>query len=84
MSDYHDLTVVIKEKSGTTIETDIVAVTSFNENGKFDILGLHENFITIIKDIVVLHKKDGTQKEMKITRGVIKNNQNAVSIYLGI
>jgi F0F1-type ATP synthase epsilon subunit len=84
MNDFKLLRITIKDKNSTTVEEDITAVTSLNEKGPFDILGLHENFITVIKGKITLHKKDGTKKEINLERGVIKNLQNEVSIYLGI
>lgn len=76
--------VTIKDKNGQAVEENVTAVSSFNEKGPFDILGLHESFIAVIKDRIILHKKDGSKKEIKLAQGVIKNNLNDVSIYLGI
>ncbi len=78
------LKVTIKNKDNETVEEEIQAVSSFNERGPFDILPLHENFISVVKDKIILHKKDGAVKEIVIERGVLKINENSVSIYLGI
>ena len=78
------LKVTIKNKDNETVEEEIKAVSSFNERGPFDILPLHENFISVVKDKIILHKKDGGVKEIVIERGVLKINENSVSIYLGI
>ncbi len=78
------LKVTIKNKDNETLEEEISAVSSFNERGPFDILPLHENFISVIKDKIILHKKDGSAKEMAIERGVLKISENQVNIYLGI
>ena len=84
MTDVRLIKVTIKDKNNTTVEDNITAVTSLNEKGPFDILGLHENFITVIDGKITLHKNDGSKKEINVERGVIKNVQNQVSIYLGI
>ena len=78
------LKVTIKNKDSEVLEEEVKAVSSFNERGPFDILPLHENFISVVKDKIILHKKDGSAKEMVIERGVLKISQNQVSIYLGI
>ena len=84
MSEATLLKVTIKNKDSETVEEEIKAVSSFNERGPFDILPLHENFISVVKDKIILHKKDGSAKEIVIERGVLKISQNNVSIYLGI
>ena len=78
------LKVTIKNKDSEVLEEEVKAVSSFNERGPFDILPLHENFISVVKDKIILHKKDGSAKEMVIERGVLKISENQVSIYLGI
>ncbi len=78
------LKVTIKNKDSEVLEEEVKAVSSFNERGPFDILPLHENFISVVKDKIILHKKDGSAKEMAIERGVLKISENNVSIYLGI
>lgn len=78
------LKVIIKNKEGTIFEEDLKAVTSFNEKGVFDVLPLHENFISIVKNKIILHKENGEKNEMSVQRGVLKVSQNSVNIYLGI
>ncbi|MCL4387322.1 hypothetical protein M1307_02920 [Patescibacteria group bacterium] len=84
MTDKLFLKVNIKNKDQTVLEEEIEALSSFNEKGPFDILPLHENFISIIKDKIILHKKDGTSKEIAIERGVLKIIENEIDIYLGV
>lgn len=74
--------VTIKDKTRTYFEGDIFAISSYNDKGLFDILPFHENFISLIKDKIILHDK-GMQKEMKINNGLLKINGNKVNIYLG-
>ncbi len=84
MSDNSFLRVVIKNKENQTTEEDVKALSSVNERGPFDILPLHENFISIIREKITFHKKDGSKKEIQLERGVLKITKNEVSIYLGI
>ncbi len=78
------LKIIIKNKNNESVEEEVSALSSFNEKGPFDILPLHENFISIITDKIILHKKDGTSKEIAIERGVLKIIENQVSVYLGV
>ena len=74
--------VVIKDKTKIYFQGDVFALSSYNEKGLFDILPYHENFISLVKEKIVLHDK-GEQKEMKINTGLLKANGNKVNVYLG-
>ena len=84
MSETSLLKVTIKNKDNEIVEEEIKAVSSFNERGPFDILPLHENFISVVKDKIILHKNDGSTKEITIEKGVLKIAENNINIYLGI
>lgn len=75
--------VKIKDRGKLYFEGDLTAISSYNELGLFDVLPLHENFISLIKDKIVLHDKD-KQQEMKIENGLLKARGNNVNIYLGV
>jgi len=66
------------------IKEEVFAVTSKNQKGVFDVLPEHENFITIIKDFVIVHKKQKDKQEIKIGTGVLKVTNNIVNIFLGM
>ncbi len=78
------LHVTIHDLNKTTYEGDATAVSSVNEIGPFDILGQHENFISIIKGFVRVHQVDGKKVELKIDSGVLKNHNNQITIFLGV
>lgn len=59
------------------------SVTSFNEKGIFDVLPLHSNFISIIKDRVVIMLND-RPNEFKIDTAIMKVKKNNVHIFSGI
>jgi F0F1-type ATP synthase epsilon subunit len=78
------ITLTVKNRVKILFQEPVKAVTSVNAKGKFDILAEHANFISIIKDYIIIHKFDGTDQQLKITRGVLKVDQNKVSIYIGL
>lgn len=78
------LKVTIKHKDNTFSEEEVKAISSVNEKGPFDLLPMHENFISIIKDKVILHKTGGGSKQIDLERGVLKIFKNEVHIFLGI
>lgn len=75
--------LTIKNRENTLFEADTSGVSSINDVGPFDILPMHENFISLIKDKIIIHNKR-EQKEMKIEGGLLKVNNNKVDIYLGL
>jgi F0F1-type ATP synthase epsilon subunit len=76
--------VVIKNKETVFFEGDATALSSFNDIGLFDVLPMHENFISLIRDKVILHLNEKEQKEFKIRNGILKVKNNNVNIYLGL
>ena len=77
-----DLT--IRNKQGIVYNDKVEAVSSKNDKGVFDILAEHENFISVIKENIVIHKKINQNQEMKIENGILRMYRNKVNIYVGI
>ena len=76
------LTIISAE--GTVYNQDVKAISSTNDTGDFDILGFHENFISIIKKKVIVHQVDGSLREFPVEVAVLKAINNKVEIFLGI
>lgn len=79
-----EISVTIYGLESIVYQGKVKALTSVNEKGKFDILPLHSNFISIVKDSLILHERQGTKKEFKLQRGVLKLANNQISIFLGL
>ncbi len=78
------LTVHMSSPENILFEGTAEAVTSVNDDGEFDLLPLHENFICIVKKKAVIHIKiGGEKKEFPIESGVIKVQRNRVYILTG-
>lgn len=60
------------------------SVTSINDKGEFDILPLHANFISLIKDYIVIDKGRKEEKKFIISKGILKVEKNRVDIFLDI
>lgn len=78
------LDLVIRNKQGVLFSGKAEAVSSKNDKGIFDILPQHENFISIIKENIVIHKKINENQEMKIENGILRAYKNKVNIYIWI
>lgn len=74
----------IVAKDGILFEGQIQSLTSYNDKGRFDILALHANFISIIYKSIIIVDSKGDKKEMTIEKALLKNKSNNLEIYLGI
>lgn len=76
--------VIIQDLSRTVFEGDVMAVSSTSENGPFDILSQHSNFISLIKEEIVLTHLDGSKQKIKLNTGVLRNVDDRVNIFIGV
>lgn len=77
-----ELAVYIRDPERLLYKGLADSVTTTNSKGVFDILGVHENFISIIRDKVIVRSKDDV-KEFPLTQGILKVEENVVHIFLG-
>jgi F0F1-type ATP synthase epsilon subunit len=84
MLNSQDISVTIYGLDSILYKGKVSALTSVNEKGKFDILPLHSNFISVVKDYLILHQKEGSEKKFKLGQGVLKLTNNEVNIFLGL
>jgi len=78
------LNVSIKSKNEVLFEGVAKSVSSQNDVGFFDILPMHTNYVTLIKEFVVLDKGLSTEKYIQIERGILTVVSDIVRVYAGI
>jgi F0F1-type ATP synthase epsilon subunit len=76
------LTVVVRNKDNILFNGKAYAVTAVNEKGPFDVLEEHENFISLIRDKVIVHKTPNEQAEFQIGNGIVRVYKDKVYIYV--
>lgn len=76
------LHVEVRNPERILFQGDVASITSYNKKGLFDVLPIHENFISIIEDVVILRTSEG-EETFPVTSGVIKVEKNNVQIFLG-
>ncbi|MDO8335488.1 MAG: hypothetical protein Q7T74_01745 [Candidatus Saccharibacteria bacterium] len=76
------LALYIRDPQMLIYQGIVDSISTTNSKGVFDILGVHENFITIIKDKIIYRNDDGV-KEVPITTGILKVEENIVHIFVG-
>ncbi|MBI2613494.1 MAG: hypothetical protein HYW62_01885 [Candidatus Levybacteria bacterium] len=77
-----NLTVVIRNKEKVLYSGQAAAITSVNEKGVFDVLPRHENFITLIKEKVIIHPTLRENKEIQIENGIVRIYKDKVYVYV--
>lgn len=78
------LQVKIRSKSKVYYDGPAYAVSSTNDIGPFDILNQHANFVTVVKDVITVHKNMQNKEEFKIERGILRVRENVVEVFVGI
>lgn len=74
----------IETPTGVMLTGEIKALTLVNELGSFDVIERHTNFISAIKEKIIIHQLDDSKKEIPIQTGIIKINKKGAEIYLGL
>lgn len=83
-SEEHELTAVVHSRKGRLFGGEALAITSYNDSGEFDVLPLHENFISLIKKYLKIFPKEGAEINIPLEVGVLKVKAGKVDIYIGL
>lgn len=78
------LKVSIKSRVKSLFDGSATSVTSKNITGEFDVLGSHANFITLIKENLILDKGLSTEKKFDVNSGILSCNSDVVVVYLDL
>ena len=77
--------VCIKTAESTLFEGVAQSLSLINDAGPFDILPMHENFISLISKNIRVTKIGGENIEFPIqSRGILRAGSNKVTIFLGV
>ena len=76
------LTVVVRNKEKVLYSGQAAAITSINDKGIFDVLPQHENFISLIKEKVIIHPTLKENEEIQIENGIARVYKDNVYIYV--
>ena len=76
--------VIIMNREQILFQGEVKSLTSVNITGEFDILARHQNFISVIKEKVVLRPAEGQPIQYPITQGIMHVVSNSVRVFLGI
>jgi len=78
------LEVEIRDSLKVYFSGSVVAISTKNANGPFDILTSHQNFISVLLDDVKITLPSGEVKSFPCQAGIMKVNSNKVNIFLNV
>ena len=78
------LNAEIRSRSGLVFSGELESLSSVNLVGPFDILPGHTNFVSMIKEKLVLRKGKSEQQEVGVENGVMIVEDNKVRVFLGV
>jgi len=85
MTDNQNLVhVTVRSRQGLVFDGKVTAISSYNKIGLFDVLAKHANFVSMIKDRLILRKTDGKRLDISLETGVIMVQENNVQVFLGV
>lgn len=80
MPNIPSLSVVVRNKDRVLYSGNAYAVTAINDKGIFDILPQHENFISLIKEKVIIHTTQKDEQQIKIESGIVRVYKDKVYV----
>jgi F0F1-type ATP synthase epsilon subunit len=78
------LYIYMRSRNEEYFRGEATSLTSVNETGEFDILSYHANFITMVKDFVIIDKGLETENKIEIESGVLSVLGDKIDIYVGL
>lgn len=78
------LNVIVLSTGKTYFSGRAKSVSSNNKIGPFDVLPMHENFISMLYDRVVIVDDKGQKTEVPCDHGILEVTENRVRVFLGI
>lgn len=76
--------VKVRDTENVVFEGDVERISSVNEVGPFDIYPMHANFISIVRNELILYNNKEKVKELKFEQAVMKVKKDVAQIFLGI
>lgn len=76
------LSLTIRTREKIIYKGRIKSLSSLNESGKFDVLPKHANFISLIKDYLIIKEAGGDTRRLALDSGVIRVLKDSIDVFL--
>ena len=60
----------------------VKSISSINNEGAFDILPMHENFVTVLSGNLVIVDESGKKREIQVERALLEASNNLVKVFV--
>ena len=84
MANTDNFHLLVRSRQGVLYEGEVSSISSYNEDGIFDILPEHANFISLIQKSLVIRDLVNNVREFNVTTALLRNRNNKVEVYLGV
>lgn len=78
------LKVSVRNRRKVLYEGFAKSLSSFNSVGEFAVLPQHANFVSLIKDKVIIDKDTPNEEVFDIEQGLINVGESGVDVYIGL
>ena len=76
--------LLVRSREGVVYRGDVNSITSFNEEGEFDVLAKHANFISLIQKGLIIRDMKGVIRKIDVSSALMRVRENFVEVYLGV
>ena len=81
----NEITLKIHSREGILFNGKVSSLSAINKTGKFDIMAMHANFISLIQEKVTYRDALTLQvHDIPIQQAILRATGNLVDIYLGL
>ncbi|MBN1168307.1 hypothetical protein JXA63_00295 [Candidatus Woesebacteria bacterium] len=84
MAEKKKIKLRVRDTDKLVFEGWVDRISSYNEEGPFDIYPQHANFISIIKKQITLYNDGEKIKDIPLERAILKIKKDVAKVFLGI
>jgi len=74
----------VQDRGGILYDGPVFSITSYNEEGEFDVLPNHANFISLLQKKIVIRDSAKDPKEFNFESALMRVLADNVEVYIGV
>lgn len=78
------LYLTVRNRVQVLFEGNVLAMSSVNDSGPFDVLPQHANFISLVQQYIRILDENNRNHEIAVDNGVLRVRENRAVAYLGV
>lgn len=76
--------LLVRSREGIVYRGNVDSITSYNDEGEFDVLAEHANFISLVQKRLVIRDMQGQIRKIDVSSALMRVRENIVEVYLGV